>query len=285
VLGVDAARIASAFLVAPTTMGQRLVRAKAKIRDAGIRFVLPDATELPERLSAVLEAIYAAYGTGWEDVTGAEGQRGFAGEAIYLARMVVDMLPGEPEAMGLLALLLFCEARSGSRRNEAGEFVPLKEQDPKGWDRGQIEEAEQLLHKAAPYRRMGRFQLEAAIQSAHIQQTVTGRRNDKAIVTLYAGLVRFAPTVGAYTAYAIAAGEAYGPEAGLAVLSTLPSEVTPNYQPFWVAKAYLLTALRRVEEADNAYKIAIGLSEDASIRAFLTKRSAILPPLSLESVV
>lgn len=272
VLGVDAARIAPAFLVAPTTMGQRLVRAKAKIRDAGIRFVLPDTMELPERLSAVLEAVYAAYGTGWEDVTGAEGVRGFVGEAIYLARMVVDMLPEEPEAIGLLALLLFCEARSGSRRNEAGEFVPLKEQDTANWNRAQIVEAEQLLSTAASMKKMGRFQLEAAIQSAHIQYAITGTRNDRAIVTLYEGLVRFAPTVGAYTAYAIASGEAYGAAAGLAILDTLPSEVIPNYQPYWVGKAHLLAGLKRHDECRDAYRMAIGLSEEPAIRTYLNRR-------------
>ncbi|MBC8136214.1 MAG: RNA polymerase subunit sigma-70 [Fibrella sp.] len=283
VLGIDAARIASAFLVAPATMGQRLVRAKAKIRDAGIRFEVPDSSELPERLSAVLEAIYAAYGTGWEDVTGAGGQRGFATEAISLTRLVVRLLPDEPEAMGLLALLLFCEARSDSRRDGNGGFVPLREQNIAQWDHKQILEAEQWLRNAARTQKMGRFQLEAAIQSAHIQQAVSGRENNKAIVILYEGLVRFAPTVGAYTAYAIATAEAHGAAAGLAILDTLPSEVTPGYQPYWVGRAYLLVALGRFEEARAAYRKAIGLSEDPAVRSYLTRRSGNIPTEELNT--
>lgn len=272
VLGIDAARIASAFLVAPATMGQRLVRAKAKIRDARLRFDVPDAHELPGRLSAVLQAIYAAYGTGWEDVTGAEGMRGFATEAAYLARLVVQLLPEEPEAMGLLALLLFCEARSDSRRDANGDFVPLNEQDPSRWNFDKIAEAEEWLCRAALKQNMERFQLEAAIQSAHVQQAVTGRHNSEAIVMLYEGLVRYAPTVGAYTAYAIAAGEAWGAAAGLAILDTLPAGVTPSYQPYWVGRGYLLTSLGRPDEARDAYRKAMGLSADPAIRAHLARQ-------------
>ncbi len=134
VLGLDAARIASAFVVPPATMGQRLVRAKAKIRDAGIRFELPERDELPARLDAVLDAIYAAYGSGWEDVAGANPRRqGLAEEAIWLGRLVTRLLPGEPEAHGLLALMLHCEARRPARRDAAGGYVPLTRQDVGSW--------------------------------------------------------------------------------------------------------------------------------------------------------
>src|SRR5438445_857737 len=134
VLGLDAARIASAFLVTPATMSQRLVRVKAKIRDAGIRFEIPEPRDLPSRLDAVLQAVYAAYGSGWEDVAGADPRRrGLAEEAIWLGRLVVRLLPDEPEAHGLLALMLHCEARRGARRDAAGGYVPLTRQDVTLW--------------------------------------------------------------------------------------------------------------------------------------------------------
>ncbi|MFE0758269.1 RNA polymerase sigma factor [Inquilinus sp. NPDC058860] len=177
VLGLDAARIASAFLVSPAAMGQRLSRAKGKIRDAGIGFELPEAKELPPRLDAVLQAVYAAYGSGWDDVAGADPRRrGLAAEAIDLGRMLRPLLPAEPEVEGLLALMLHCEARREARRGPAGDYVPLSEQDSARWSKPMMAEAEHILSAAAQDRRMGRFQLEAAIQSVHAQRARTGRR-------------------------------------------------------------------------------------------------------------
>ena len=177
VLGLDAARIASAFLARPTAMGQRLARAKAKIRDARIRFELPEAQELPPRLDSVLEAIYAAYGSGWDDVAGADPRRkGLAVEAIDLGRLLLRLMPAEPEAQGLLALMLYCEARRGARRSAAGGYVPLSEQDVRLWSKPMIEEADGLLVAAGRVGRIGRFQLEAAIQSAHARRA-RDRRN------------------------------------------------------------------------------------------------------------
>src|SRR5579863_4529616 len=142
VLGLDAVRIAHAFLISPTTMGQRLVRAKTKIRDGGIRFEIPQERELPERLDAVLEAIYAAFGIGWDDMAGVD-QRGrdLAEEAIWLARVLLLLMPQEAEVHGLLALMLHCEARRPARRDPDGRYVPLSEQDPKRWSKPLIEEA------------------------------------------------------------------------------------------------------------------------------------------------
>src|SRR5438270_416967 len=175
VLGLDAARIASAFLVAPAAMSQRLVRAKAKIRDAGIPFEMPVPGELAARLDAVLEAIYAAYGSGWEDVAGADPRRhGLAEEAIWLGRLVARLRPDEPEAQGLLALMLHCEARRAARRDAAGAYVPLGLQDLRRRSRPMIEEAEEVLAGAARLKAAGRFQLEAAIQSVHAQRVRTG---------------------------------------------------------------------------------------------------------------
>ena len=191
VLGLDAARIASAFLVKPSAMGQRLARAKTKIRDACIAFELPEAKELPPRLDAVLEAIYAAYGSGWEDVAGADPRRkGLAVEAIVLGRLLLRLLPAEPEAQGLLALMLHCEARRDARRTSTGAYVPLSDQDVARWSSALNREAEQLLIAAAQTGRIGRFQLEAAIQSVHTRRALTGQTDWEAIALLYEGLVR-----------------------------------------------------------------------------------------------
>jgi predicted RNA polymerase sigma factor len=201
VLGLDAARIASAFLVSPAAMGQRLVRAKAKIREGGIPFEVPGPGELPARLDPVLEAVYAAYGAGWEDAAGVDHRRrGLAAEALWLARILVRLAPEEAEARGLLALLLHCEARRAARRSPAGDYVPLAEQDVAIWSRPMIAEAERELAAAATRRAIGRFQLEAAIQSAHCDRLRTGILDRATIVQLYRGLVAIAPTSGAVAA-------------------------------------------------------------------------------------
>lgn len=275
VLGLDAARIASAFLAAPAAMGQRLVRVKAKIRGAGIRFAIPEARELPARLEGVLEAIYAAYGSGWEDVAGGDPRRrGLAEEAIWLGRLVVKLLPDEPEARGLLALMLHCEARRGARRSETGAYVPLALQNIGLWSRAMIEEAEEILADAARVGRPGRFQLEAAIQSAHAQRAATGRTDWESIALLYEGLLRCAPTIGATVGYAAALGELRGPEAGLTALEAIPADVIKTYQPYWALRAHLLKAVGRGDSAKEAYDRAMALSEDAAVREFLAGQVA-----------
>ena len=276
VLGLDAARIASAFLVAPATMGQRLVRAKVKIRNAGIQFEIPEHRELPARLEAVLDAIYAAYGSSWDDVAGADPRRKeLADEAISLGRLVRELLP-EPEAAGLLALMLHCEARRGARRDGDGGYVPLTRQDVERWSRSMIDEAERLLAGASKAGRPGRFQLEAAIQSVHAQRAVTGRTDWEAIALLYEGLIRLAPTIGARVGQAAALAEARGADAGLATLADLPSGALETYQPYWALRAHLLSRLGRADQARDAYARAIGLSEDAAVRDFLVGRSSAL---------
>jgi RNA polymerase sigma-70 factor (ECF subfamily) len=270
VLGLDAARIASAFLVQPGAMSRRLVRAKAKIRDAGIRFALPDAGDLPDRLDAVLGAIYAAYGSGWDDVAGADPRRrGLAAEAIDLGRLLAALLPGEPEALGLLALMLHCEARRDARRSDAGAYVPLAEQDRARWSRPMIAEAEQLLGTASRAGRIGRFQLEAAIQSAH-----AGGADPATIALLYEGLVRQAPTIGALVGRAAAMAEARDAAAGWALLEAIPTDAVATYQPYWALAAHLLARLDRRDAARGAYGRAIGLCADPAMRAFLVARAA-----------
>ncbi len=270
VLGLDAARIASAFLVSPATMGQRLVRAKAKIRDAGIAFEAPERAELPERLDAVLEAIYAAYGSGWEDVAGADPRRrGLAEEAIWLARVAVGLLPDEPEARGLLALMLHCEARRDARRTADGRFVPLSAQSVGLWSAPMIEEAEHELALAARAGQLGHFQLEAAIQSAHAQRVRTGETPWEGIALLYEALAALSPTTGVLVGRAAAVAEVRGARAGLTLLNALLPDTVRNYQPHWVLQAHLLKRLGRHDEAAAATARAIGLTEDPVVRAFL----------------
>ncbi|WP_315791197.1 RNA polymerase sigma factor [Fischerella sp. JS2] len=274
VLGLNAAQIASAFLVAPTTMSQRLVRAKAKIRDAGIAFELPEAKELPSRLAAVLEAIYAAYTNAWETVEGGDlRHRGLAEESIWLARLCVQLMPQEPEARGLLALMLYCESRRNARRTADGSYIPLLQQDTRLWSQPMIDEAEHELAQAATFKQLGRFQLEAAIQSVHTQRAVTQQVNWNALALLYEGLVQLSPTLGALVNQAAAIAEAKGLDQGLIKLNDLPAEAVKNYQPYWALKAHLLKQLGDQLNAQQAYIRAIGLTEDAAIREFLLHQS------------
>ncbi|MGX9965980.1 RNA polymerase sigma factor [Roseomonas sp. F4] len=265
VLGLDAARIANALLLAPAAMGQRLVRAKAKIRDAGLRFELPEREDMPARLADVLEAVYAAYGTGWDGA----GPRSLAAEAIALGRLLVAELPDQPEAKGLLALMLHCEARRGARRDAAGRFVPLAHQDPTLWSRALMVEAEVLLTEGARAGQFGRFLCEAAIQSVHAQRARTGRTDHAALRLLYDLLAARAPSLGVLTARAAALLEAGEPEAAEAALAALPMDRVASYQPYWVTRAALLRRQGRLAEAGAARDRAIGLTEHPSIRDFL----------------
>ena len=273
VLGLDAITIAGAFLTLPATMGQRLARAKRKIRDTAIAFEVPDGDGLAPRLGAVLQAIYAAYGSGWDDVTGADPRRrGLTEEALWLARVLAALMPVEPEARGLLALLLYCEARRPARRAADGSYVPISEQDTGLWSRPMLEEAELVLTEAARQGRPGRFQLEAALQSAHVERLRGGRVDWQAIAVLYEGLVRLAPAVGALVGRAAAVAEAHGPAAGLTLLDDIPPEAVKIYQPYWAVRAHLLQRSARHPEASAAFDRAIGLTEDDAIRKFLWAR-------------
>jgi predicted RNA polymerase sigma factor len=273
VLGLDAVRIANAFLLSPTTMGQRLVRAKTKIRDGGIRFEVPQEHEWLPRLDAVLEAIYAAFGIGWDDMVGAD-QRGrdLAEEAIWLARVLLQLMPREAEVRGLLALMLHCEARRPARRGPDGRYVPLSEQDSRRWSLPLIEEAEHHLAEAAGRGRTGRFQLEAAIQSVHAERARSGRTEWAAIMLFYEQLIRISPTLGTRTGYAAAVAERKGPAEGLAVLDRIDLDAVSGYQPYWAVRAHLLQLLGNTPESLHAYDKAIGLAEDPAIREFLLQR-------------
>ncbi len=278
VLGFDAATIAAAFLVSPATMAQRLVRAKSKIRLAGIPFRVPDRDELPARLGAVLEAIYAAFAEGWSDPAGTElRRRSLAEEAIWLGRLVASLLPEEPEALGLLALMLHAEARRAARRNAAADYVPLAEQDTGLWDKDLIAEAERLLLRASHRRMVGRYQLEAAVQSAHNIRRLTGRTDWRAIVRLYESLWALTGSAVVAINRAIAVAETEGPAAGLAALDHLSEDDRVlQYQPYWAARADLLARAGAAEAADQAYACAIGLESDPAVRRFLQGRRAAL---------
>jgi RNA polymerase sigma factor (sigma-70 family) len=274
VLGIDAERIASAFLVSPAAMSQRLVRVKTKIRDAAIPFHVPESPEWNERVSFVLDAVYSAYTAGWEELNDVSStHRALAGEAISIGRTLVQLMPVEPEALGLLALMLHCEARRAARFNGEGEFVPLDQQDISLWSSAMIDEAEQHLRSAATFQRMGRYQLEAAIQSIHANRAATGKTDWREILLLYEGLVKIAPGIGSLVGRAVAMAQAGQPEAGLAALEELPSERVLNYQPYWAARGHLLELSGRNEDAQNAFTRAAGLTDDPALRNYLFKRA------------
>jgi RNA polymerase sigma-70 factor (ECF subfamily) len=275
VLGLDAQAIARAFLISPKTMGQRLVRAKNKIRQTQIAFEIPAAEQIPQRLEAVLDAIYAAYGSSWEDAAGTDRKAvGLAEEAIWLARVLRDQVPNDAEVHGLLALMLHCEARRPARRSADGKFVPLSEQNPREWIAPLIEEAERELVAAARNPRLGRFQLEAAIQSVHAERAHSGRTDWCAIAHFYDQLVLVAPSLGAAVGRAAAHAESESAKAGLSLLDAIDAEAVTSYQPYWAVRAHVLGELQRTREAKDAYDRAIGLSEDDAVRRFLLEKQS-----------
>jgi len=246
------------------------VRAKAKIRDARLRFELPAAEDMPERLDDVLNAVYAAYGTSWDAVPGADtGAHDLAQEALFLGRLLVALMPAEPEARGLLSLMLHCEARRAARRDAEGRFVPLQQQDPGLWSRDMIVEAERHLSTAAQAGVFGRFQCEAAIQSVHAQRPLTGRTNHEALATLYGLLAAHRPSVGVLVAQAAARLDAGHPQEARQVLQRLVPEELQTYQPYWVTLAAVHTALGEGQAAASVRSTAVGLTEDPAVRAYL----------------
>ena len=278
VLGFDAATIGSAFLVAPATMGQRLSRAKAKIRQAGIGFDVPEGTALRERLPDVLDAIYAAYAEGWSDPQGADARRrNLADEAIWLGRLLASMLPDEGEALGLLSLMLHAQARRDARRGESGDYVPLDEQDTARWNTDMIEEAEGLLARANDCEAGGRYQLEAAVQSAHAVRRLAGRADWHAIGQLYDALCALTGSPVAALNRAVALAHTHGPQAGLRALDDIAGDTRlADYQPYWAARAELLAGNGARQAAAEAYRRAIGLESDPAVRHFLQQRAASL---------
>jgi RNA polymerase sigma-70 factor (ECF subfamily) len=278
VLGLDAARIASAFLIAPATMGQRLVRAKRKIAGANIPLSVPAPEQFPERLDAVLSAIYAAFSEGWGDPAGADPRaRGLALEAIWLGRLVLATCPDEPEAAGLLSLMLHAHARRRARRDPNGAYVPLAEQNTDCWDHEMIDEAEQILERTAAQRRAGRFQLEAAIQSAHAVRRACREPDWRCIAVLYNELARITGSPVAALNRAVALARVEGAAQALRALEAVDRELQ-QYQPYWAARADLLAQAGEIDAALVAYERARGLTIDPSVRVYLSSRAAALGP-------
>jgi RNA polymerase sigma-70 factor (ECF subfamily) len=278
ILGLTAEDVAAAFLLPPKTMGQRLVRAKLRLRDAGIPLRVPEPDELPERLGAVLDAVYAAYTKGWNEV-GEDAPVELADEAVWLGRVVVSLLPGEPEAKGMLALLLYTAARRAARRDAAGAYVPLEEQDTRRWDAAQIARAEELLRQASAAGPTGRYQLEAAIQSAHVARRLTGVPNWPAVVALYDHLAAWTASPVVVLNRAVARAEVDGPRAALADLTALEGDSRMlSYQPYWAARGHLLSRAGDAAAATQALSVAVGLTTDDAVRRYLLGRLGALRP-------
>ena len=278
ILGLDAKAIASAFLMSPAAMGKRLVRAKDKMRHAGVPFRVPEREELAGRLDTVLDAIYAAFAEGWTDPVGTDVvHRDLTEEAFFLARIATELLPEEPEAFGLLAFMLHAEARRHARRDANGDYVPLAEQDSALWDSQMIFEAEELLRRASSHSSIGRYQLEAALQSAHVYRCRTGYANWADVVKLYDALLALtaSPVVAINRALAIA--ELHGASAGLEAIPDIAADARlAEYQPYWAARAELLSKTSAQNEAHSAYGMAIGLERDDAVRRFLQRRQLAL---------
>jgi RNA polymerase sigma-70 factor (ECF subfamily) len=280
VLGIDAARIASAFLVAPNTMGVRLSRAKDKISRAGIAFAVPEPEQLAERAQSVLEAIYAAYTVGRDAADGREiagpSKPGLALEALWLASLAAQLLPRLAEAHGLFALILAGEARRRARRAGDGGFVPIGLQDTALWDRRMAADCETALRRAAALGAPGRFQIEAAIQCVHLDRARSGMTGWQSICELYERLCRFTPAIGARLGLAAALAETGRPDAALGVLDAIAIERISQHQPYWAVRAEVCARLGSKAEAGEAYGRAIALAEDGAVRHFLARRQTAL---------
>ena len=272
VLGVEAAAIATAFAVEPATMAQRLVRAKKRIRDAGIPFALPERDDLAERLPSVLEAVYGAYAIDWQLAPQGAPIESLSAEALHLALVLAELLPDEPEVLGLAALVCLSEARRPARRTADGGFIPLDGQDTRRWDSVLIARGEVLLRRAHDHRRPSRFQYEAAIQSAHCTRATQGRVDMTALRKLHRALLRVAPSLGAAVASAAVDGEIDGADAGLRALDAIDDPAVERFQPAWTTRAHLLAEAGRVTEAAGAYRRAIELTADSGVAEYLLRR-------------
>ncbi|MBR0556520.1 RNA polymerase subunit sigma-70 [Ciceribacter sp. L1K23] len=277
VLGLDARRMAGAFLIPPGTLGQRLTRARAKIEAARIGFSIPEGADLAPRLSHVLDAIYVAFTVGTDgEGAGDAKSSSLAREAIWLGSLVAAQMPHEAEAQALFALMLYTQARRPARVDAEGCLVPLDKQDMSLWDARLLDDADMALRLAASEASLGRYQIEAAIAAAHVARRHGLTTDWQAIAALYRGLVALFPTMGALTGLAAALGECGEPAAGLAILDDAEPVQARQYQPWWAVRAHLLAAVGDQANARAAYDQAITLSPDPATRTFLACRKALL---------
>lgn len=266
VLGLEADQIAKAFLLSPTAMAQRLVRAKKKIKSAGIPFVVPEPEAFPERMGAVLEAVYGAYAVDW-----LEGDGDISHEAFFLSNILAELAPDNAEALGLTALIGFIEARRDARLQD-GVLVPVPEQDVDLWDGPLIDHSSSILTQASLKRQPGRFQLEAAIQAVHAARSVTGKTDWRALSQLYHGLMQAYPSIGGAVSRAAVVAEDAGPAEGLRMLEVITYDGLQRYQPYHAVRAHCLSDLGRVAEAAEAYSNAVSLCTDAPSQRWLKKK-------------
>jgi RNA polymerase sigma-70 factor (ECF subfamily) len=273
VCGLTTEEIARAFLVTPATMAQRIVRAKAKIREAAIPYEVPGPQELPERLNAVLQVIYLVFNEGYSAAAGAEVTRAeLTGEAIRLGRLLMELQP-EPEVIGLLALMLLQESRRAARTSSTGELILLENQDRLLWNREQIAEGVALLEKALSTRRFGAYSLQAAIAAVHADAATAAATDWRQIVAVYDQLARIQPSAVVHLNRAVAIAMRDGPEAGLKHIdAVLEHGELANYYLAHAARADMYRRLGRTDEARAAYEKALALTQQEPERQFLQER-------------
>jgi predicted RNA polymerase sigma factor len=272
VLGFTAEQVGRAYSMPASTMATRLVRAKKRIKATGIAFRIPDRADLPARMTSVLEAVYGAYVIDW---AGGPQARRLPSEALHLAEVLATLVPGDPEARGLAALIELSAARAPARVDASGRFVPLADQDPSLWDTQLISRAHEHLRAAHARGQLGRFQLEAAIQAVHCARRRDGTTDWPTLLTLHRILHAVAPSLGSGVALAAVTAEVDGPEAGLVTLDALLAEAGPRarrFQPAKATRAHLLDRLGRKQEAVAAYESAIILTHDTAERQYLEHR-------------